>query len=229
MCPATAVQVVGPTLFLASRPPPGPEAPHAAPTPEAASPRPQHLAGPEAPPPSRTVVPTAPSSQRDLWPQPSCHDLSRPGPLPSLAPRPSLVPTCPSTPADMPASSFSPFSPGSSCFQPDSEPPSLLLPGGPPGCQDPISSTHRSPSPGGPSCRQTAGVRPVPMSCAYVPTAWHPPRTWASAFFLLIPGEPDKAWLADPSCGQPVPPNGCLCFSGRGQSGERTCSPGRVF
>ena len=46
---------------------------------------------------------------------------------------------------------------------------------------------------------------------AYVPTARHLPRTGASAFFLLIPGEPDKAWLADPSRGQPVPPAPAAC------------------
>lgn len=50
-------------------------------------------------------------------------------------------------------------------------------------------------------------------SRAYVPTARHPPRTCASAFFLLVPGEPDKAWLADPSCGHPVPPAPAACAS----------------
>ena len=133
------------------------------------------------------------------------------------------MPTCPSTPADMPASSFSPFSPGSSCFQPDSEPPSLLLPGGPPGCQDPISSTHRSPSPGGPSCRQTVGVRPVPTSL--LPgTCLGPGRLPSSCSF---PGSLTRPGWLTPAMGSPCP--GCLRFSGRGQSGERTYSPGRVF
>ena len=112
------------------------------------------------------------------------------------------MPTCPSTPADMPASSFSPFSPGSSCFQPDSEPPSLLLPGGPPGCQDPVSSTHRSPSPGGPSCRQTAGVRPVPTSL--LPgTCLGPGRLPSSCSF---PGSLTRPGWLTPAVGSPCPP-----------------------
>lgn len=166
---------------------PGPEVPHTAPTLEAVSP-----------------LPLAPGwslpSQRNLWTLPSCCDLSRPAPSgPSPAPRPSLMPTCPSTPADVPAGSFSPSSPGSSCFQPDSEAPSLLLPGGPPGCQDPVSSTRGSPLSRAPAadCRHT--------SRAYVPTAWHPPQTRASTFFLLVPREPSQA-LAGLAVGTPRPP-----------------------
>ena len=75
----------------------------------------------------------------------------------------------------------------------------LLLPGGPPGCQDPVSSTRGSPLSRAPAadCRHT--------SRAYVPTAWHPPQTRASTFFLLVPGEPR------PGCGHPASPAPAAC------------------
>ena len=165
----------------------GPEVPHAVPTPEVASPLPPAPGWARGPPPSCPMVPTAPPSQCNLWPQPSCCVRSRPEPLPSPAPRPSLMPTCPSTPADVPAGSFSPSSPGSSCFQPDSETPSFLPPGGPRGARTPSAQPTGRCLSGAPAadCRH--------LSRAYIPTARHPPQTRASTFFLLVHGECSKA------------------------------------